>query len=125
LDENVVVKLEPVKGRNHTLNNKYCIYMKLSRGTEIPNIHWFGIEDSFYAMIVESLGPSLKDLFVHCHFKFMVKTVLLLAGQLVSYLIPICYYCNRLISAASSFVACSTSILTTTFTTISNLAILL
>jgi len=48
------------------------------------------MEASFYAMVVEYLGPSLEDLFVRCRFKFTVKTVLLLAGQLVSYLILAC-----------------------------------
>lgn len=91
--ENVVVKLEPVEGEDHTLEHEYCVYTKLKGlrgGTGIPRVHWFGIEDGFYAMVVESLGPSLEDLFVRCRFKFTVKTVLLLAGQLVSYLIPTC-----------------------------------
>ena len=35
-------------------------------------------------MAIDHLGQSLQDLFVQCHFKFTIKTVLLLAGQLVS-----------------------------------------
>jgi hypothetical protein len=44
------------------------------------------MEAGFYAMAVEQLGPSLEDLFIHSRFDFTVKTVSLLARQLVSYL---------------------------------------
>lgn len=90
LGENVVIKLEPVEGVNHTLDHEYHVYSSLSGGTGIPRVHWFGMEAGFYAMVVEHLGPSLEELFVRCHFKFTVKTVLLLARQLVSNLIPTC-----------------------------------
>jgi hypothetical protein len=36
-------------------------------------------------MVTERLGPSLGDLFVQYHFRFTLRTVLLLAGQLVSF----------------------------------------
>ncbi|KAN0103922.1 Protein kinase-like domain containing protein [Russula decolorans] len=83
LEENVVIKLEPVEGKNHTLDHEYHVYSRLSGGTGIPHVCWFGIEAGFYAMVVKYLGPFLEDLFVCCHFKFTVKTVLLLAGQVL------------------------------------------
>jgi hypothetical protein len=84
--KNVVIKLEPVEGNEHTLHHEYRVYTMLSGGTGIPCVNWLGMEAGFYAMAVEQLGPSLEDLFIHSRFDFTVKTVSLLARQLVSYL---------------------------------------
>jgi hypothetical protein len=85
-EESLVIKLEPVEGKDHTLDHKVHVYMKLSGGVGIPHVRWFGMEAGFNAMAVDRLGPSLEDLFVHYHFYFTTRTVLLLAGQLVNIL---------------------------------------
>jgi hypothetical protein len=91
LGENVVIKRELVEGKDHTLHHEYRVYMKLIGETGIPCVRWFGMEDGFYAMAIEYIGPSLKDLFGHYCFKFTVRSVLLLAGQLMSYMNPTCH----------------------------------
>ena len=80
----IVIKLELVEGNIPSLGDEFDIYRKLKGGTGIPRVHWFGTEPGYNAMVVDRLGKSLGDLFVQCHFKFTTKTVLLLAGQLVS-----------------------------------------
>ena len=50
----------------------------------IPNLKWFGVESEYNVMIIDLLGPSLEDLFNYCNRKFTLKTVLMLADQLVS-----------------------------------------
>jgi hypothetical protein len=80
----IVLKLERVDGNIHSLSNEFDIYRKLKGGIGIPRVHWFGTEAGFDAMAVDRLGLSLEDLFIKCHFTFTIKTVLLLAGQLVS-----------------------------------------
>ncbi|KAH9008034.1 kinase-like protein [Lactarius deliciosus] len=79
----VVIKLEPLKARQHFLEHEYHVYQKLSWGIGIPRVRWFGTEGGFDVMALDLLGQSLEDLFVSCHFKFTVHTVLLLADQLV------------------------------------------
>jgi len=48
-----------------------------------PEIIWFGNEGPFHMMVIDMLGPSLEDLYVFCGRKFSLKTVLLLADQLL------------------------------------------
>lgn len=49
----------------------------------IPSIKWCGAEGDYNVMVMELLGPSLEDLFNFCSRKFTLKTVLLLADQMV------------------------------------------
>ena len=57
-----------------------------SAGTGIiPHLKWFGVEGEYNVMVIDVLGPSLEDLFNYCNKKFSLKTVLMLAGQMVSF----------------------------------------
>ncbi|XP_074083031.1 casein kinase I isoform X3 [Macrotis lagotis] len=53
-------------------------------GVGIPSIKWCGAEGDYNVMVMELLGPSLEDLFNFCSRKFSLKTVLLLADQMIS-----------------------------------------
>lgn len=55
----------------------------------IPSIKWCGAEGDYNVMVMELLGPSLEDLFNFCSRKFSLKTVLLLADQMVSPHLPV------------------------------------
>jgi hypothetical protein len=83
-EEEVVIKLEPVKRKHQTLEHEFGVYKKLGRGAGIPQVHWFGSENGFNAMAMDALGQSLDGLFIRCCFRFSIKTVVLLACQLVS-----------------------------------------
>ena len=49
----------------------------------IANVKWCGVDGEENVLIIDLLGPSLEDLFVYCGRKFTLKTVLMLADQMV------------------------------------------
>jgi hypothetical protein len=56
----------------------------------IPNVYYFGQEGLHNILVIDLLGPSLEDLFDHCNRRFSIKTVVMVAKQMVylSWLLP-------------------------------------
>lgn len=79
----VSIKLENCKSRHAQLLHESRIYQILRGGPGIPEFYWYGTEDTFNILITELLGPSLEDLFNFCSRKFSVKTVLMIAEQMI------------------------------------------
>ncbi|KAL1212893.1 Casein kinase 1-like protein 10 [Cardamine amara subsp. amara] len=82
--EEVALKLEPVKTKHPQLYYESKVYMLLQGGTGVPHLKWFGVEGEYNCMAIDLLGPSLEDLFNYCTRKFSLKTVLMLADQLIN-----------------------------------------
>jgi len=82
--DKVAIKLESVKSRHPQLAYEYRVYRLLQGGVGLPKVHWFGREGDFNALVMDILGPSLEDLFNFCSRKFTLKTVLMLADQLLA-----------------------------------------
>ncbi|XP_053435895.1 casein kinase I-like [Nycticebus coucang] len=82
--EEVAVKLESQKVRCPLLLYESKLYKVLQGGVGIPHIRWYGQEKEYNILVMDLLGPSLEDLFNYCSRRFTMKTVLMLADQMIS-----------------------------------------
>jgi len=82
----VAIKLEQSRTRHPQLGYESKVYKLLHTDSEvvgIPEFYWFGVEGDYNAMVIELCGPCLEDLFNYCLRKFSLKTVLLIADQML------------------------------------------
>ncbi|KAL6006161.1 Casein kinase 1-like protein 3 [Asimina triloba] len=73
------------------VGQKYKLGRKIGSGSfgeiylaGIANIKWCGVDSEDNILVLDLLGPSLEDLFVYCGRRFSLKTVLMLADQMIS-----------------------------------------
>ncbi|XP_058068956.1 casein kinase 1-like protein 2 isoform X2 [Magnolia sinica] len=83
-NEEVGIKLENVKTKHPQLLYESKLYRILQGGTGVPNVRWFGVEGDYNVLVMDLLGPSLEDLFNFCSRKLSLKTVLMLADQMIN-----------------------------------------
>ncbi|EEF48211.1 casein kinase, putative [Ricinus communis] len=82
--EIVAVKIENSKTKHPQLLYEAKLYNLLQGGSGIPSIKWSGADGEDNVLVLDLLGPSLEDLFVYCGRKFSLKTVLMLADQMIT-----------------------------------------
>ena len=82
----VAIKVEPAIARSSPLQQETRIYKTLQGGPGVPWMMWSGKSGAYNVMVTDLLGPSLEDVFRRCNRHFSLKTVLLLADQMVSVL---------------------------------------
>jgi len=77
-------KVEMSGTKNPMIPYEAKLLRRLQGATGFPSLYYWGEEASTYnVMVMDLLGPSLKDLFYMCRQKFSVKTSLLLADQMI------------------------------------------
>ncbi|KAJ4911190.1 casein kinase I-like 12 [Raphanus sativus] len=82
--EEVAIKLENAKTKHPQLLYESKLYRLLQGGTGVPNVKWFGVEGEYNVLVIDLLGPSLEDLFNFCSRKLSLKSVLMLADQMIT-----------------------------------------
>ncbi|KAI4554434.1 hypothetical protein MJG53_019733 [Ovis ammon polii x Ovis aries] len=82
--EEVAVKLESQRVTQSQLLYKSELYNILQGGVGIPQIRWYDQGTDYNVLIMDLLGASLEDLFNFCSRSLRMKTVLMLADQMVS-----------------------------------------
>jgi len=80
----VAIKVESLTARHPQLKYESRIYRVLMGAPGIPNVRHFGPVNKFNVLVMDLLGPSIEDLFNFCGRKFSIKTVLMLADQMIS-----------------------------------------
>ena len=80
----VAIKKESIDANTSQLPYESKLYQILQGGVGIPNFYWFGKNHENHMLVIDLLGKSLETLFEKCNHKFSLKTVLMLAEQMIS-----------------------------------------
>lgn len=87
-NQEFAVKFEEINSKHQQLYAECRIYLWFHSDSTvlaqaIPQVIYYGIEGNKSIMIMDLLGPSLEDLMNKCNKKFSIKTVLMLADQMI------------------------------------------
>lgn len=80
----VAIKIEKSDCQVPQLENESKTYIALSGGVNIPRHHYFGTEPTYKAMIIDLESTSLEDTLKNNDGKLSLKTVLMLADQMLT-----------------------------------------
>ncbi|KZV90619.1 kinase-like protein [Exidia glandulosa HHB12029] len=80
----VAIKFEPRKSEAPQLRDEYRSYRTLAGTSGIPQTYYFGQEGLHNVLVMDLFGPNLEDLFDICGRKYSLKTVCMLAKQMLT-----------------------------------------
>lgn len=83
-DEDVAIKLESSRAKHPQLHYESKLYRIFRNSVGMPTSRWYGTESGYNVLVMDLMGPSLEDMFDICGRKFSLKTVLMLADQMIS-----------------------------------------
>jgi casein kinase 1 len=70
--------------KHSQLTEESRIYKLLQGCAGIPNLHWFGQDGKYNVLVIDLLGANLEQLYNVCNRKLSLKTVLVIADQLLT-----------------------------------------
>lgn len=82
-EREIAFKLEPIDAKQPALEREAKFYRVIKGGVGIPNLYWYGIENNYRTLVTDVYGPSLEQLLKYCKGTFTLKTVLMIADQLL------------------------------------------
>lgn len=82
------VKFEEINAKHNQLYAECRIYLWFHSDSTvlahaIPNVQYYGVEGTKNVMVMDLLGPSLEELFSDMNKAFSLKTILMLADQMI------------------------------------------
>ena len=80
--EKVAIKVEPITNNLKLLKNESIIYQYLVGTSGVPNVKWFGKDNTNYYMVLNLLGESLQSL-LNTKKTFSLKLVLQIGLQII------------------------------------------
>lgn len=80
----VAIKMESKKTKHPQLLYEAKLYSILQGESGVPSMKWCGTDGDNNVLVIDLLGRSLEDFFVYCGRKFSLKTVLMLADQMLT-----------------------------------------
>lgn len=82
--DKVAAKFEWTKAeKGQRLLQEAQFYESLAGTDDAPRIRWSGSQSEYNILVMDLLGPSLEDLFISCGKRFSLKTVVMLAEQMI------------------------------------------
>lgn len=83
-NQDVAIKMELSKKRYQQIIYESKVLNSLQGGIGIPTVYWSGQEGDYNVIVLDCLGKNLDYLFNLCDRKFTLKTVLMIAEQILS-----------------------------------------
>ena len=81
----VAIKLEPINSKTRILEHEYKVYQDIYHpNSGIVQCHYYGLEDDYAVLVIDLLGPSTGALLDKCEGILGMKSVLMLADQLIT-----------------------------------------
>jgi casein kinase 1 len=82
-NERIAIKVENRSTKYPQLLDEYAVYRAVAKGIGVPSAIWCGSNTNVHIMVMDLLGDSLETLYNNCGRKFSLKTITMLAIQLL------------------------------------------